>query len=123
MNSTTTVHTLQAVLPELLLIGFATAIYLLGAFFSARFRPLPIAILAIVAAGIALFAGRNQSPQILTDPGTLEITGPVIVDLFGHTARGQFSSPVCCSSCCPTVRAAHIRPLNTPARFCSSWRV
>src|SRR4030095_9843049 len=82
----TTIDTLQAVLPELLLIGFATAIYVLGAFFGARFRPLPLAVLAIAAAAIVLFANRTRWSAALS-VGTLEITGPVLVDLFGQTGR------------------------------------
>jgi NADH-quinone oxidoreductase subunit N len=86
MNNMTTVDTLRAVLPELLLIGFATAIYLFGAFVGARFRPLSMAVLAIAAAAIALFAIRTQWPQAVS-ADTLEITGSIIVDLFGHTGR------------------------------------
>jgi NADH-quinone oxidoreductase subunit N len=86
MNSMTTVVTLQAVLPELVLIGFATAIYLLGAFLSSRFRPLPMAILAILVAAIILWTSRTHWPQILSQ-NAFEVTGPVIVDLFGYTAR------------------------------------
>jgi len=79
--------TIQILAPEIVLIGVATVIYLTGAFAGARFRPLPLALLGIIGAGVALVATRGSTSGALTEPSQALISGPLVVDLFAQTAR------------------------------------
>lgn len=83
----TDAFTVQMVLPEIILIGTGTLIYLAGAFFPRTIRPVWLALLGIVAAGIALVALHNQAPDALTTTSAAINTGPIVVDLFGYVAR------------------------------------
>jgi len=79
--------TIKLLAPEIVLIGIATLIYLAGAFARPGFRPLGFALAGLFGAGIALLATRDLSPGMLAYPPETLQSGPLIVDLFGHTAR------------------------------------
>jgi NADH-quinone oxidoreductase subunit N len=83
----TDLTTIKLLWPDIILIGMATIIYPAGAFARPGFRPLGLALLGIVGAAIALFATRDLSPEILRYPPEHLLSGPLVIDLFAHTAR------------------------------------
>src|SRR5262249_53380227 len=88
LDSTTTSTTISLLLPELILLGMATLIYVAGAFRNLRSAATYLGLAAFVIAGIALYVQDDGLKQIWepTVPGTVA-SGPLVVDLFGHTAR------------------------------------
>jgi NADH-quinone oxidoreductase subunit N len=79
--------TIKLLAPEIVLVAIATVIYLAGAFARPGFRPLGFALAGIVGAAIALLATRDLAPAVLAYPPQAISSGPLVVDLFGHTAR------------------------------------
>ncbi len=79
--------TIKLLTPEIVLVGVATLIYLIGAFARPGFRPLGVALAGLVGAAVALLATRDLSPGMLAYPPEMLLKGPVVADLFGHTAR------------------------------------
>jgi NADH-quinone oxidoreductase subunit N len=80
-------NTIKLLSPEIVLIGIATVIYLAGAFARPGFRPLGLALAGLVGSGVALLVARDVSPGMLAYPPEALLSGPVVADLFGHTAR------------------------------------
>lgn len=80
-------NTIKLLSPEIVLIGIATVIYLAGAFARPGFRPLGLALAGLVGSAIALLVARDVSPGMLAYPPEALLSGPVVADLFGHTAR------------------------------------
>jgi NADH-quinone oxidoreductase subunit N len=83
----TDVLTIKILAPEIVLVAMATLIYLAGAFAGPGFRPLGFALLALVGAAIALLATRDLSREVFATPAEVLVSGPALMDLFGHTAR------------------------------------
>ncbi|HEY2883255.1 MAG TPA: hypothetical protein VGJ15_12495, partial [Pirellulales bacterium] len=85
---TTTSSTFYLLLPEIILLGMATLIYIAGAFKPLRVSATYLGLAAVVISGIALFVQDDGLKQIWQSavPGVME-RGPIVVDLFGHTAR------------------------------------
>jgi NADH-quinone oxidoreductase subunit N len=79
--------TIKLLAPEIVLIAAATVIYLAGAFAGPGFRPLGFALAGLVGAAIALLATRDLAPEVLDYPSQALLSGPLVIDLFGHTAR------------------------------------
>ena len=79
--------TIKLLTPEIVLVGMATLIYLAGAFARPGFRPLGFALAGFVGAAIALLVTRDLSPGLLAWPSETMLSGPLVVDLFGHTVR------------------------------------
>jgi NADH-quinone oxidoreductase subunit N len=79
--------TIKLLSPEIVLIAAATVIYLAGAFARPGFRPLGFALAGLVGAAIALLATRDLAPEVLDYPSHAILSGPLVIDLFGHTAR------------------------------------
>jgi NADH-quinone oxidoreductase subunit N len=79
--------TIKLLAPEIVLIAVATVIYLAGAFARPGFRPLGFALAGLVGAAIALLATRDLAPEVLDYPSQSILSGPLVIDLFGHTAR------------------------------------
>jgi NADH-quinone oxidoreductase subunit N len=79
--------TITILSPEIVLIGAATVIYLVSAFAGPWFRPLPLALVGIIGAGIALVATRNWTPGLLAETSQAVTSGPLVIDLFAQTAR------------------------------------
>jgi NADH-quinone oxidoreductase subunit N len=79
--------TIKLIAPEIVLVAVATLIYLAGAFARPGFRPLGFALAAIVGAAIALLATRELTPDVFAYPSRELPSGPLVIDLFGHTAR------------------------------------
>ena len=84
MTDATTIKLLS---PEIVLVAVATVIYLAGAFAKPAFRPLGFALLGLLGAGVALLATRDLSRDALAATQYALVSGPLVVDLFGHTAR------------------------------------
>jgi NADH-quinone oxidoreductase subunit N len=84
MTDATTIKLLS---PEIVLVAVATFIYLAGAFAKSSFRPLGVALLGLLGASVALLATRDLSREALTATEQAVVSGPIVVDLFGHTAR------------------------------------
>ena len=80
--------TLYLLLPEIVLIAAATLIYMGGAFFPRHFLPHLAAAAAIIVAAAALLLqeGRGDFP-IFQARFRPYISGPLVVDQFGHLAR------------------------------------
>lgn len=85
---TTSSATLYLLLPEIILLGLATLVYIAGAFRPLRAGATYLGLAALVVAAIALFVQDDGLKQIWQSavPGVME-RGPIVVDLFGHTAR------------------------------------
>jgi NADH-quinone oxidoreductase subunit N len=79
--------TIKLLAPEIVLIAAATFVYLAGAFARPGFRPLGFALAGLFGAAIALLATGDLSSDIFSRPSQALLSGPLIVDLFGHTAR------------------------------------
>jgi NADH-quinone oxidoreductase subunit N len=79
--------TIRLLAPEMVLISAATLIYLAGAFARPGFRPLGFALAGLAGAAIALLATRDLAPEVLNYPSQAMLSGPLVIDLFGHTAR------------------------------------
>jgi NADH-quinone oxidoreductase subunit N len=79
--------TIKLLAPEIVLVGMATLIYLAGAFAGPAFRPLGLALAGLVGSAVALLITRDLSPGMLVWPPETMLSGPVVMDLFGHTAR------------------------------------
>jgi NADH-quinone oxidoreductase subunit N len=79
--------TIKLLAPEIVLVAVATVIYLAGAFARPGFRPLGFALAGIVGAAIALLATRELATEMLVYPSGSILSGPLVIDLFGHTAR------------------------------------
>ncbi|MEX2139752.1 MAG: NADH-quinone oxidoreductase subunit N [Pirellulales bacterium] len=79
--------TIKLLAPEIVLIGIATLIYLAGAFARPGFRPLGFALLGLFGAAVAMLATRDLSGGMLAYPPETMLSGPLVMDLFGHTAR------------------------------------
>ncbi len=79
----TSSHTIWLLLPELLLLTLAAWTYVAGAFQSSRNGYQIVALISLAVAAVAL--SRQAGAGTLED-GTL-VTGPLIVDWFGHSLR------------------------------------
>src|SRR4029079_16186157 len=79
--------TIKLLAPEIVLVATATVVYLAGAFARPGFRPLGFALAGLFGAAIALLATRDLASDIFGNPSQSLLSGPLIVDLFGHTAR------------------------------------
>jgi NADH-quinone oxidoreductase subunit N len=85
----TDISTIQLLLPEITLVAAATLIYLLGAFKPLRNTATFLAIAAIVIAAAFLF-GQHQLIESSSADGGKPVSvanGPLVLDLFGYTAR------------------------------------
>lgn len=87
--STTSITTVLLLLPEIILVGAATLLFVVGALRRLHTGATWMALGAIALAAIALFAQDDGLKQQLWNASTPEnmISGPLAVDLFGHTAR------------------------------------
>jgi NADH-quinone oxidoreductase subunit N len=77
--------TISLLLPEIVLIGAATLIYLAGAFFPRHFQPYAAAAFAILLAGVLLGTQdfRTHAGMLSAAPGAW-ISGPLAMDLLGQ---------------------------------------
>src|SRR5262245_36218435 len=78
--------TIYLLIPEIVLIGAATLIYMAGAFLRLRAAASWLALISLVVAGGFLYVQDNQT----TSPWNVaaaSASGPLAVDLFGHIAR------------------------------------
>lgn len=82
-------ETVYLLLPEIILVLFATAIYLGGAFTSARDGWSWLAIAGLALAGAALYQQHHYEgvQAALTPGGVGVISGPIVIDLFSYTLR------------------------------------
>jgi NADH-quinone oxidoreductase subunit N len=79
--------TIKLLAPEIILVGVATLIYLAGAFARPGFRPLGLALAGLAGAAVALLATRDLHSGMFVYPPEAALSGPLVIDLFGHTAR------------------------------------
>lgn len=79
--------TISLLIPEIILIGTATLLCVLGAFYSLRAAATGITLAALIAAAVAMYAqdGGLNLFSVLTP--TVSTSGPLAIDLFGHTVR------------------------------------
>jgi NADH-quinone oxidoreductase subunit N len=76
--------TFLSLLPEIILIGAATLLCMLGAFKPLRGGAVVIALIALVVAGIDLFSQGNTADFAAT---SAQLTGPMVFDLFGYAVQ------------------------------------
>jgi NADH-quinone oxidoreductase subunit N len=77
--------TFLLLLPEIILIGAATLLCMLGAFKPLRGGAIVIALLALAIAGIDLFGQSKMVEQAMTTGA--QLTGPLVLDLFGYAVE------------------------------------
>ncbi|MDZ4817852.1 MAG: NADH-quinone oxidoreductase subunit N [Planctomycetota bacterium] len=83
---TTSIQTFAALVPEIILVATATIIYLAGAFFPGKSRPTVLALIGLIAAAGFMLCD-DQRAETFTKTLPALFTGPLAVDLFGHSAR------------------------------------
>ncbi|HEX3999659.1 MAG TPA: NADH-quinone oxidoreductase subunit N [Pirellulales bacterium] len=82
MTDATTIYLL---LPEIVLIGAATIIYLAGAFVPRHFMPHAAAVFAILLAGLVLLGqDLHAHAELLASAPRAWISGPLAIDLLGQ---------------------------------------
>ncbi len=90
MSSMTSNITLQALVPEIILLAWGTLIYLAGAFVPGKFKPGVLALFGLAIAAVAMFA-QDDSLRMFTAGSESATqawnTGSITVDRFGHTVR------------------------------------
>ncbi len=80
-------NTIYLLLPELVLVLSATAIYMAGAFFHPRKVGTWLAVGSVVLAAVVMGLQDHQLGVFSKTADPPAVSGPIAVDLFGHTVR------------------------------------
>ena len=78
-------YTIQLLVPEATLVTAAVVVFMAGAFASGRTIPAAISLLGLLLTAIVLYR-QDMNLGVLAG-AEVEGSGPLIVDVFGHTAR------------------------------------
>jgi len=78
--------TIALLIPEIILIGAATLLCMLGAFRPLRTVASGLAFVALVGAAAALWAQDSGLNLFSASAPAVSASGPLLIDLFGHTA-------------------------------------